>query len=248
MLAGPFPLQHRICGPFPMKARILRLDASYEVTFSRPVFSRLASFAQIIEPIHDALSREITIPPDAVTVENGNSIATASVSVTLPFGNSVLEARLDGYRAHFVDLRSPEDTDRARRHVERFEEAVLAFLSDGAPKVWTLTTPYWLMLDDGGPAAERILRSLTWLPDDADPFRLGATNTQSQVRFTCSNMPGLWTAVITLDKSALPSADLFVEVSGIYGPGCGFNTLGERADHLSALSKSIADRLSLDVG
>lgn len=231
-----------------MKAHVSRFDASYEVIFSRPAFSRLASFAQIIEPIHDALSRENAIPPDAITLENGNTIATALVSVALPFGNSLLEARLNGYRAHFVDLRSPEDIERAKRNVELFEEAVSTFLSDGTPNVWKLTTPYWLKLADGGPAAERLLRSMAWLPDNPDPFGLGATDTHTQVRFTCSKMPDLWTAVITLDKSALPAADLFVEVSALYGLKCGFDTLREKADHLSALSGSIADRLSLEIG
>ena len=230
-----------------MKARVLRFDGSYEVIFSRPAFSRLGSFTQIMEPIHDALSREATIPPDAITVENGNSIATALVSVALPFGNSVLEARLDRYRAHFVDLGSPEDINRAKRCVELFEGAVSTFLSDGTPNVWRLTTPYWLKLDDGDLAAERLLRSLAWLPDNPDPFGLGVTDTHTQVRFTCSSTPDFWTAVITLDKSALPAADLFVEVSALYSPASGFDTLGEKADHLSTLSKSIADRLSLEI-
>ena len=230
-----------------MKARVARLDASYEVFFSRPAFSRLASFAQIIEPIHDALSQETRLPPDAITLENGNTIATALVSVALPSGNSMLEARLDGYRARFVDLGGTDDIDRARRTVERFEEAVSSFLSDGTPHQWKLTTPYWLRLDGAGPVTDRLLRSLTWLPDNPDPFSLGATDTHAQVRFTCSSAPGLWTAVITLDKSAMPTADLFVEVSVIYSLGCDFPTLIAKADHLSTLSEAIADRLSLEM-
>ena len=230
-----------------MKARVARFDASYEVVFARPAFSRLTSFAKIIEPLHDALSRETTIPSDAIRVENGNTIASAFVSVALPFGNSLLEARLDGYKAQFVDLRSPEDIDRAKRHVECFENAVTTFLSDGSPHIWRLTTPHWLILDDGAPAAEGLIRRLTWRPEDSDPFGLGATNTQSQVRFTCSNTPGFWSVVLTIDKSAMPAADLFVEVSALYSPGSGFSTLEEKAEHLSAISKSVADKLSLEV-
>ena len=205
---------------------------------------------QIVEPIHDALSLETPIPPDAIKLENGNTIATALVSVALPFGNGngLLEARLNGYRAHFFNLPPCKHgiDDRARRYIEHFEDAVSAFLSDGTPHLWKLTTPYWLSLDNGDSTVERLLRDLTWLPENPDPFNLGASSTFSQVKFTCSNPSAFWTAAITLEKSALPAADLFVEISVEYSPNSAFGTLGKKAEHLSNLFRSIADRLSLE--
>ena len=73
-----------------MKATIVWFDAYYDVSFSRPAFSRLGSFAQIIEPIHDALCSEVPIPSNAISLENGNTIATAVVTVTLFSGNGIL--------------------------------------------------------------------------------------------------------------------------------------------------------------
>ena len=84
-----------------MRARTARFDAYYEVAFNRPAFSRVASFSQIIEPIYDAFSAEVSIPPDAIKLENGNTIATAGVTLTLFSGFSLFEARLDGYKVRF---------------------------------------------------------------------------------------------------------------------------------------------------
>ena len=108
-----------------MKAQIVRIDARYEVAFSRPAFSQIASFAKIIEAIYDAFSSELKIPSDAIRLENGNTIATAGVTLTLFSGVSVFEAKLDGFKAHLLDLRSPETIDQAKRHINLFEGSLL---------------------------------------------------------------------------------------------------------------------------
>ncbi len=88
-----------------MNARVTRLDFHCDVIFARPVFSRVASFAQIIEPIYDAFSTEgIRIPSDALRVDNGNSIATAKVSLSLHSGLQTFEARLDDYLTKTDDV------------------------------------------------------------------------------------------------------------------------------------------------
>ena len=71
------------------------------MAFHRPAFSRIASFSQTVEPIYDAFSSELPIPPDAIKLETGNTIATAGVTLTLFSGFSLFEARLDGYKVHF---------------------------------------------------------------------------------------------------------------------------------------------------
>ena len=230
-----------------MKARIARFDAYYEVAFYRPAFSRIASFSQIIEPIYDAFSAEVLIPPDAIKLENGNTIATAGVTLTLFSGFSSFEARLDGYKARFLDLRSPEAIDQAKRHAKLFESAVRGFLTDGIPAHWKLITPSWLTVDGGMDAAGDLIRRLTWLPGSRDPFEIGSTEVSSQVRFDCFNTEDLWTVRITVDKSAMPDTHLFLEISSEFGPGSHFNTLDKQAEHLSIISKSVIDKLGLVV-
>ena len=230
-----------------MKATIARFDAYYEVAFSRPAFSRLGSFAQIIEPIHDALSSEALVPSDAIRLENGNTIATAVVTVTLFSGNGTLEARLDGYKSHFLDLRSSEDIDKAKRCAMLFEGAASEFLSDGVPATWRLVMPSWFIVDGGIDAAEELVRSLTWLPGNEDPFAIGATKTLSHVKFECLNAEQSWVIGLTVDKSVLPGADLFLEVSSGYTPGSHYDTFEKKMDHIAAVSRSICNTLGLIV-
>ena len=230
-----------------MKARIVRFDAHYEVAFSRPAFSRIASFSQIIEPIYDAFCSELVIPSDAISLENGNTIATAGVTLTLFSGLSVFEARLDGYKAHFLDLRSSEAIDRAKRHAKLFEDAICGFLTDGIPAHSRLVTPSWLTVEGGIAAAEALIRSLTWLPDSDDPFQIEATNTRSLVKFECFNNDDLWKIGITVDKSALQEADLFLELSGEYASGSHFDSFDNKANHLSTVSRAVIDKLDMIV-
>lgn len=230
-----------------MKARIVRFDAHYEVAFTRPAFSRIASFAQIIEPIYDAFSSELAIPRDAICLENGNTIATAGVTLTLFSGLSVFEARLDGYKAHFLDLRSSDAIDRAKRHAKLFEDATCGFLTEGVPAHSRVVTPSWLSLEGGIPAAEALARSLTWLPDSVDPFQIEATNTRSLVKFECLNNSDLWKIGITVDKSALQEADLFLELSGEYASGSHFDSFDDKANHLATVSRAVIDKLGLTV-
>lgn len=230
-----------------MRARIARFDAYYEVVFNRPAFSRVASFSQIIEPIYDAFSAEVLIPPDAIKLENGNTISTSSVTLTLFSGFTSFEARLDGYKARFLDLRSPEAIDQAKRHAKLFESAVRGFLTDGIPAHWRLTIPSWLTVDGGADVARDLIRSLTWLPESHDPFEIGSTEVSSQVRFDCFHTEDLWTVRIAVDKSALPDTHLFLEISGEYARGSHFDTLDKQAEHLSIVSKPVIDKLGLEV-
>lgn len=230
-----------------MKARTARFDAYYEVAFNRPAFNHIASFSQIIEPIYDAFSPEVRIPSDAIKLENGDTIATAGVTLTLFSGFSLFEARLDGYKTRFLDLRSPEAIDQAKRHAKLFESAVRGFLTDGIPAHWRLITSSWLTVDGGIDAVGDFIRRLTWLPESQDPFEIGSTGVSSQVRFDCFNIEDLWTVRVTLDKSAMPNTHLFLEISGEYASGSHFNTFDKQADHLSVLSRSVIDKLGLVV-
>ena len=230
-----------------MKARIVRLDALYEVTFSRPAFSRISSFVQIIEPIHDSLSEELFIPPDSIRVENGNSIDTALVTVSLSSPNCVMEARLNGYKAHFFALGMSSEVDRAKRCISRFDAAVNRFLHDGQPGIWKLTTPLWLAIEGGVENADILIRKLTWRPDDNDPFGINATATHSMVRFESINEEEIWSVGVYLDKAALPGAHLFLDISAEYGLRSHYTSFDERTNHLAYLVRTVVDKLGLDL-
>ena len=228
-----------------MKARITRFDAFYEVGFSRPAFSRISSFIQIIEPIHDALSQELLIPPDAVRVENGNTIDTAVVALNLTSPNCVMEARLNGYRAQFFELKDSGDIDCAKRCVRRFESAASGFLLDSQPVIWKLRAPFWLTVEGGIEAAEFMIRQLTWRPDEKDPFGVDATGTRSMVRFESFNKDELWTVGIGVDRAVLPNADLFLDISAEYTLGSRYGDFDEMAEHLAGLFETICGKLEL---
>ncbi len=230
-----------------MEARITRLDAYYEVVFSRPAFSRIGTFPQIIEPIYDAFSPEIQIPPDAMKLENGDTIATAGVTLTLFSGLSAFEAKLDGYKARFLDLRSPEAISQAKCHAKYFETAVCGFLNDGTPENRRLATSYWLAVKGGMEAAEDLIRNLTCLSEAPDPFGIGAGNVYPQIKFDCLNRDDLWNVSITMDRSALAGAHLFLEISAKYRLGTHYDTLDKMDEHLYSVFKSVIDKLDLVV-
>ncbi|MCY4462783.1 MAG: hypothetical protein OXC26_20655 [Albidovulum sp.] len=148
-----------------MDARVDRFDFHSDVVFTRPAFSRVASFVQIIEPLYDAFDAAgIRIPSDALCFENGNSISTAKVTLSLFSGFYTFEA-------HFLDLRSLQAVEQARRFARLFGNTVCRFLSDGLPDRYTITTPTWLTVDGGYDAAEALVRRVGWQPESNDPFR-----------------------------------------------------------------------------
>ncbi len=230
-----------------MNVSVARFDAAYDVVFSRPAFSRVMNFVQIIEPIHDAFSKELFIPPDAIRVENGNTISTAGVIVTLLSGNCTFEVRLDGYKARFNNLNSTDEVDRAKHLVNIFEHAVLEFLTDGTAAVSEIRAPTWLEVEGGVEAAENFVRNLTWLPGSVDPFQIGATKTRSQVNFESICAEEAWTVSVRVEESVLPNADLFLEISHGFGPSSAFDNFQKKAEHFSNVSSDIMRGLGLSV-
>ena len=230
-----------------MKASIARLDAFYEVEFGRPVFSRVASFVQIIEPLYDTFSREFRIPSDAIKVENGDSIATAGVTMNLLSGKILFEVKLDGYKAKFYDLQTQEDTELAKRHAMLFEKVVSEFMEDGYPELWKILLPCWISIkeSDSAEIAAQVIRNLTWLPDSQDPFEIGASSVSTGVRFNCVNIEEMWSVGIMLTKSVLPESDLFVDFSGEYLSGSRYESFDQKIEHLSSIFDSVLDKLGL---
>lgn len=228
-----------------MNASIARFDFHYEVKFFRPAFSRIASFSQIVEPIYDAFSSEISIPPDAINLQIGNSIDTAGVTLTLFSGLRVFEAKLDGYKVHILDLRSREAIDQAKQHTKQFEMAICGFLADGTPELTRLVTPSWLKLDGGTSAADALVRNLTSLSESNDPFQIGTTNVRSLVKFECTDTDQQLMVGVTVDRSALQEAHLFLEISTEYGVGTQFDNFDKKADHLYTAAQSVMNKLGL---
>lgn len=230
-----------------MKASIYRIDAFYEVEFRRPVFSRIASFVDIIEPLYDSFSKEVDIiPSDAIRVENGDSIATSSIRFTLFSGQVLFEVKLDGYKVKFYNLHK-KDAERAKRYALIFERVVNEFMDDGYPKLSRILFPCWISIDTPSTTkvAEQIIRNLTWLPNSHDPFKIGASNTSSGIRFDCNNDEELWNFGILLNKSVMPGSELFIEFSGEYILGSPYESLDRKIDHLSSVSVSALDKLGL---
>ncbi len=231
-----------------MDARVGRSDFHCEVVFARPAFSRVASFTQVIEPVYDAFTGAgIPIPADALCVENGNSIATAKVTLSLLSGLQTFEARLDGFEAHFLDLRSAEAVAQARESVKLFGDAVCGFLSDGRPDRYTITVPTWLKVDGGYDAADALVRNIAWKTDSTDPFRVGAHTVTSQVTFACTNLDANWAAHIAIARSQLPDTDLFLQVAADYGPASRLKKLVDRAEHVAEIWNSVAGSIGLTV-
>ena len=231
-----------------MDARVGRSDFHYEVVFARPAFSRVTSFTKVIEPVYDAFTGAgISIPADALCVENGNSIATAKVTLSLLSGFQTFEARLDGFEAHFLDLRSPGGGAQARESVKLFGNAVCGFLSDGLPDRYTITVPKWLKVDGGYAAADDLVRSLARKTDSNDPFGIGAHTIPSQATFSCTNLDANWTASIMIAKSLLPDTQLFLQVGAEYQSGSGLENFVDRAEHVAEIWNSVAGSLGLTV-
>ena len=231
-----------------MDACVERSDFHCEVHFARPAFSRLASFTQVIEPVYDAFARAgITIPADALCIENGKSIATAKVTLSLLSGFQTFEARLDGFEAHFLDLRSPEASAQAQKSVRLFGNAVSEFLLNGQPDHYTITVPTWLKVDGGYDAADALLRSLAWKADSNDPFGIDAHTVTSHATFACTNLDANWTASIMIARSQLPETQLFLQVAAEYRPGSGPEKYVDMAEHVEEIWNSVAGSIGLTV-
>ena len=231
-----------------MKANVKRFDVNYEVEYSRPAFNQISTFTQILEPIYDALSGELHIPSDAIRVESGNTIATAFVTITLFSGKWVFEARLDGYRAVILDLQTATDLNNAERCIDIFEDAVSRFLNNGKPANWGIRVPSWLKFEDNGvDAAVDLVNHLTWFQGSVDPFQIGSTKTESLIKIGSLNKEQLWEVWVTLEKSALPDADLFYEVSATYYLGSQYDSLEKKSEHFGKLFKVIAEKINLEL-
>ena len=231
-----------------MNVHVGRYDLHYEVGFIRPAFSHISSFPQIIEPIFDAFSDAgVKIPTDALRVEQGDSIATAKVSLSLFSGTQTFEARLDGYKAHFHDLRSSDAIKLAKYHANLFSNTICEYLSDGDPEQTVITIPAWFIVKGGVEATDALISNIACRSASNDPFKVGADTVTSEVTFHCTNKKMKWDAVIIIARSQLPNTQLFLEVAVEYGPDSHPSDNFQRTEHVEGIWNSVANSLGLTV-
>lgn len=231
-----------------MNAHVDRTDLHCEEVFARPAFSQLVSFAQIVEPIYDAFDAAgFRVPADALRVQNGDSIATAKVSMSLLSGRHTFEARLDGCEAHFYDLQSREAIDHAAQVARLFCDTICNFLSDGVHSRTVITARTWLTVDGGQDSAENIVRSVASSSESNDPFQIGAHTVPAQATFTCRNQDANWIASITIAKSQLPDSNLFLETALEYEQKSTYGQFADKAEHVEEIWRSVTASLGLTV-
>ena len=231
-----------------MDTRVDRTDLHCEEVFARPAFSRVGSFPQIIEPVYDAFDAAgFRIPSDAMRIENGDSIATAKVSLSLFSGLHAFEARLDGFEAHFLDLKSQNAVEHAVELARLFGDTVVNFLPDGKPARTTITTSRWLAVGGGYEAADAVVSSVALVHESSDPFRIGAHTMASQVTFACANQDANWTAFVTAARSQLPDTHLFLQVASEYAQESNPGHFVDKARHVEEIWSSVAVSLGLTV-
>ena len=136
----------------------------------------------------------------------------------------------------------------AKRYIELFEHAVSRFLNNGKPANWRIGVPSWLKIEDSGvDAAVDLVNHLTFFLGNVDPFQIGSTKSESRVKFDCLNKEQLWGVLVTVEKSALPDADLFYEVSATYYQGSQYDNLEKKSEHFVNFFTAIAEKINLEL-
>ena len=237
-----------------MEASIFRIDASYEVSFRIPALSQIGALSLFYKSLYEVFNQELRLPSDAIELQNGTSIATTAVVLTLPNGAGILEAKLDGFKAKFQDLSiQADEINRSIQYVKLFETAVKEFFADPSLEYCSLVVPVWLTIDesDNTESVEKLLRSLTRQSDSDDPFNIGATRVCPHLLFKCHNQEEYWDVGIHLEVSELPGSHLYVGFVGGYSMSSQhlidsqYANIEKQVEHLQSVSESVFDHLNL---
>ncbi len=229
-----------------MKATVAKINLRYEVGYAQPLFSQIGTFLEQIEPIYDALRQDLSVPSDAITVENGNTFATAKITVSLFSGKWVFESRLDGYKVQISDLFKTEHYDFAVKCTGKFSGAVIGFIPNATPEFWQIQKSTWLNVDDSSESVTRFLNQFNPYGDSHDPFNIDSTKTETSARFECSNREKFWNVWIAMEKSIDPTATLFYDVLVNHFTGSLLEDMESQSQHLKHLSDAFLKKPNLE--
>jgi hypothetical protein len=189
-----------------------RLDVNFEAEMERPIFDFGRQLPEVAEAIYGALEAIDPSPrigPGDIQGLPATTYADPMLKMRMYGGAFTVEAGANRLSASLQGLKIESDLTIARKVLEAVTSTIGHSFPESRIRTTAFRTGSWLQVEGRRPAAERLLREVARPAVAIEPDQIGASRIVYAYRGTIANDRDGWSTVVTLDQSAVASADLF---------------------------------------
>lgn len=224
----------------------VRIDVTYELAFLKPAFRLAGGLVPLLSALHEELSRRFALNLSEVRPLAGTSMAEVGARVTLFNGQGVLTVAPERFTAQFHSLTGRDDLATAKDCVLLARSAIdrLRVDEEFGPTAYRLRT--WLRCDgsndDVVSAIDRLARPL----GEVGLADLNVTNIRHAYRAEMESAVDGWHVAITVERSAIPAANLFLSLDYVFSAQSRFTTVDEQEHLMNEHSRRVLSHFNLE--
>jgi hypothetical protein len=230
-----------------MEATIHRLDVLHELSFVQPAFVLARNASEIVQIFHETIAPRYPIPPEHMAVNAASILSDLFIRIGL-FGNlAALELRVDKMTLRFPQSHGPESIKIVKDTVLLAYDALRKAVPDVRFARALFSLGAWLVLDGGTEAAQKLLREHAMPSSLIDPIQLGGQTASYTLRANVPNPSEKWDVQIAAEPSAIPQANLFVQINLTFQDGTSYHGIDAQISLTEHLVPKIFASLGIDL-
>ena len=229
-----------------MKAKIERINLTYEVEFATPSFDLPTSNVNVLKAFYETIHPRFPINTPDMHVTGGNLLSDVHVRVTLFNGNGIIDVSVDKMFLAFNNLRTGIDLTICKECISMSEEALQKSLPTVSPRIIAIKPTVFLELQGGEQNASNYLSHLPGSSIELDLSAFGSAVQQPGVNLEVDNIQEKWNAVFNAFQDRTKTSSLILFCSAVYRADSTVRGLENLANHVEQLLKTFLDSISLE--
>ena len=229
-----------------MKAKIERINLTYEVEFATPSFDLPISNVNVLRVFYETIHPRFPINPPDMHVAGGNSLSDVHVRITLFNGNGIIDISVDRMSLAFNNLRTKSDLTICKDCISLSEEALQKSLPAVSARIIAIKPTLFLELQGGEQNASNYLSQLPGSSIELDLSAFGSAVQHPGINLEVDNIEEKWNAVFHAFQDRTKMSFLTLFCSAVYRADGTVHGLENRANHLDQLLKTFLDSIDLE--
>jgi hypothetical protein len=220
---------------------------TYQLAFGAPVFSLSRDATAVLNTFHETFAARFPIPPKDLEAFGGNAMSDIRTRIRLFNGQVNLELFVDRFFATFENIVDPKTFGIVEECLELADQALRKIVPDTLRRNADYRRSTWFTNSEGLKAVGNLIDSHLNPRLLGQPIGLGLHHTSSVVVTRYENTEERWKAVATIEKSEIPEAQLYFDLTVAFEEGGLYNSIKQRADHVAIVLPELLSRFGVTI-
>lgn len=210
---------------------------SYDAILRRPIFRLARDGAQILEAFYDALSPQVPLAPNSMSLCGGTTLSDIRLRVQLFGGAGSLELTADRFSSSFRTINSQSEIDLAIRCSSLGRQALERVIHRSDVRLDSFAIRGHLELVGGGSQAQQLLSRFSITPDGLKDLVPGPV--RGGIHLDLSEASSGWICAFDIQASTMIDGGLFWALSCSYAEDCPYEDFTGRQEHFLSLARAL---------